>query len=295
MFSLISISKGGKQIGGQFLKVFSTSSSSSSTTTSSASASTSTSSSSVLAASALFDAASTISPPPFARPQASGARLVAAIAERAAERTRASKADESLDKEASIATGRLMPALRNAASDDALKSSALSRSKVESVHVGAEALGRIERAMAGRGVSAGTRAGVRAVLAQKAAETAKASEAQSPLARLSSLKRSSEALGYKLPLTGKESSLLRSMEREQAALLKKGNSAMGGGGFFRGKASSMRIPAPPLDLAASTLKSLTPDGKVLKRVLVQSDRRADLMQRAKTLLSVSSPSALRPL
>jgi hypothetical protein len=30
-------------------------------------------------------------------------------------------------------------------------------------------------------------------------------------------------------------------------------------------------------------------------VLVQSDRRADLMQRAKTLLSVSSPSALRPL
>ena len=261
----------------------------------------SSSTSSVAAASALFDAASTLSPPPFARPQASGARLVAAIAERAAERTRASKADESLDKEASITTGRLMPALRSSsASDDALKSSAMSRSKVESVHVGAEALGRIERAMAGRGVSAGTRAGVRAVLAQKAAETAKASEAQSPLARLSSLKRTSEALGYKLPLTGKESSLLRAMEREQAALLKKGNSAMGaagggGGGFYRGKASSMRIPAPPLDLAASTLKPLSTDGKVLKRLLVQSDRRADLMQRAKTLLSVSMPSTLRPL
>jgi hypothetical protein len=190
-----------------------------------------------------------------------------------------------------------MPALRSSsASEDALKSSAMSRSKVESVHVGAEALGRIERAMAGRGVSAGTRAGVRAVLAQKAAETAKASEAQSPLARLSSLKRTSEALGYKLPLTGKESSLLRAMEREQAALLKKGNSAMGGGGgFYRGKASSMRIPAPPLDLAASTLKPLSTDGKVLKRLLVQSDRRADLMQRAKTLLSVSMPSTLRPL
>ena len=258
--------------------------------------STSSPSLSSLASSALFDAAATLPNPPFARPQASGARLVAAIAERAAERTRFQKADESLDKEATMISGLLMPSLRNATSEDALRTSTLSRSKVESVHVGAEALGRIERAMAGRGVSAGTRAGVRAVLAQKAAETAKESEAQSPLARLSSLKRSAEALGYKLPLSGKETGLLRSLEREQAAQLKKGTNTSGSSGsFFRGKTSSMRIPAPPLDLAASTLKGLSTDGKALKKLLIQGDRRTDLLQRARTQLSVSMPTTLRPL
>jgi len=248
------------------------------------------------AAASLLDQAAAAPPPPFARPASSGVRLVAAIAARAAERVRARRAAESLDKEATLATGQLTPGARDGADAQPADAAKLAGAGAGSgagagaaagagaggaaVNVGAEALLRIERAMAGRGVSAGTRAGVRAVLAQKAAEAARAAEAANPVARLAALRRRAEALGARLPLTGRELGALRSLEREQAAARRAAPGRAGRGAPW----AAMRIPAPPLDAAASRLRALEPAGKKLRALLLQPDRRADLLARARQAL-----------
>jgi hypothetical protein len=200
--------------------------------------------------------------PPFARPQSTGLRLVARVAERATERTRLSLADRSLDKEASITTGTITPGRIGDTDAEVGGSSGADGNRKNRVQP--ESLARIERYM-GQGKSPAARAAVHAVLGKKASEFTAGSPTD-PIAQLAALAAKAEAEGIRLLLS-----------REERALLKDWRKTHGT------RPASPRIQGPGYDAvaAAATLAPLAPETKRMKTYVDRN--REDLSDAAKAV------------
>lgn len=199
-------------------------------------------------------------PTPFAISQSTGLRLVERVAARAADRTRLSLADKSLDKEASLLTGTITPGKIGDTDAEVGGGTAGARK----ARVQAESLARIERYM-GQGKSPAARAAVRTVLARKAAELT-AGSSTDPVAQLAALAARAEAEGVRLLLSREERILIKEWRKKSGT-----------------RPANPRVRAPTYDpvAASTTLQPLAVETKRLKTFV---DRhRDDLADAAKAV------------